>query len=158
MIYLVAANWADVKQHFNPDELLARHIRRQELMRGRCRLSSERYGRIIDKQVIIKDMKGVPMFADWGSSAAFKESVRVDESYYPQTLKTMFIINASVYFTALWSVVKLWLDPLTVEKIQILGDDYYPTLIKHISEDMIPVEYGGKRINFSWVHPANFDE
>ena len=127
-------------------------------MRARCRSASIRHGKIIDKQIIIKDMKGVPMFADWGSLMALKESGRVDDAYYPQTLKTMFFINTSIYFTALWNIVKPWFDPVSLEKVQILGDDYYQVLTKYISEDMIPVEYGGKRTDFSWTHPTNINE
>jgi hypothetical protein len=122
----------------------------------RCRNASAKHGKLIEKQVVVMDMKGVPVFVEWACFKSLKEVITVDEAYYPETLKNLFVINAPIYFTALYRIVKPWLDPLVIEKIQILGEDYYPTLSKYISDDVLPVEYGGKKTDFSWVHPSNF--
>lgn len=153
---LVASNWKNIRKNFTHDELTARHIRQQELMRQRCRTATLRNGRPIEKGVVVMDMKGVPIFVEWACFKSLKEVIGIDEAFYPETLRTLFVINAPVYFTALWAIVKPWLDPLTLQKIQILGEDFYPTLSKYISEETIPVELGGKKADFSWVQPTNF--
>lgn len=154
-VWIVASNWANVRKNFTPDELTARHIRQQEIVRERCRLSSIRRGRLIEKGIVIMDLKGIPVFVEWACFKSLKEVITIDEAYYPETLKNLFVINAPVYFKALWAIVKPWLDPLTLEKIQICGENYYPVLSKYIDDDVLPVEYGGKNNNFSWVSPTN---
>lgn len=36
----------------------------------------------------------------------------------------MFIINAPLFFTSTWIIVKKWLDDKTKSKIEILGKNY----------------------------------
>ena len=52
-------------------------------------------------------------------------------------------------------MIKPWLDPVTVAKIHIVGEDYLPTLLEYIDISQIPEEFGGKRSNFGWNHPEN---
>lgn len=44
-----------------------------------------------------------------------------------------YIINAPYIFTTVWSVIKGWLDPVTVEKIKILGSSYKNDLVQQVS-------------------------
>jgi hypothetical protein len=43
-----------------------------------------------------------------------------------------------------WAVVKRWLDPVTVEKISILGSNYQTELLKQIPADNLPAQFGGR--------------
>lgn len=52
-------------------------------------------------------------------------------------------------------MIKPWIDPVTVEKFQILGSDYLPKLREHIDNDFIPSEYGGGCHDFPWHWPLN---
>lgn len=56
----------------------------------------------------------------------------------------MYIINAPMLFTAVWSVVKQLLDEVTVKKIQIIGSNYKNVLRETIDEENIPDFLGGK--------------
>ncbi len=138
--------------------MTVRHIRQQELMRERCRLASIRNNRLIQKQVVVMDLKSLPMFVEWAAMKSLHSIIQIDEAFYPETLKTVFVINAPVYFTAIWAVVKPWLDPLVLQKVQILGANYYETMKNYIDEEMIPVESGGQNTNFSWIYPTNFTD
>ena len=80
--------------------------------------------------------------------------LKSDETYYPETLKKVFIINAPMYFTAVWTVVKPWLDPVVLSKIEILGTNYLPSLLNMIDIEEIPVELGGKKV-VEWAPPGN---
>jgi CRAL/TRIO domain len=42
-----------------------------------------------------------------------------------------------------WSVIKRWLDPVTVDKISILGSNYQPTLLQQIPAENLPSQFGG---------------
>jgi len=58
----------------------------------------------------------------------------------------LIIVNAPTSFTAIWSVIKPWLAPRTLEKISILGanqPDQQATLLDLVSPENLPVALGG---------------
>lgn len=128
----------------------------QEVMQLRCRLQSQRLGKLVSKKLIILDLTNIPVLLDWSLLRILKRFGEVDEGMYPETLKVLFVINAPIYFTAIWAIVKPFVDPETISKMQILGANYLPTLLEHINADQIPVEYGGTNENFSWEAPSNY--
>ena len=54
------------------------------------------------------------------------------------------LINSPFIFSAVWSIVKVWIDDKVRENVMILGGGYYKELTKYIDEDMIPECFGGK--------------
>ena len=56
-------------------------------------------------------------------------------------------------FSALLSTMLSWIDPVTSEKMRILGTDFLETLREEIDEDNIPVEFGGGKEDFRWGWP-----
>lgn len=74
--------------------------------------------------------------------ALLKQILAIDEANYPESLKKMFVINTPGIFKFLWAIVKPMVDKKTLEKIVILGSNYYDTLIKHMPKESIPKEYG----------------
>jgi hypothetical protein len=148
----------EMKKCITEDEMNARNIRQQELMVRRLKKSSEKHDRYIGKQVVVFDLKDLVYSVDLSAFHVLRKTIAIQEAYYPERLKTLFIINAPIYFTALAAVVRPWLDPVTAAKIQVLGKNYITKLLENIDEDQIPVEYGGKRENFSWNWPENYEE
>jgi hypothetical protein len=58
----------------------------------------------------------------------------------------LIIINAPTSFTAIWSAIKPWLAPRTLDKISILGanqPDQHATLLELVSPENLPVAFGG---------------
>jgi len=53
------------------------------------------------------------------------------------------MINAPWGFATVWSVIKRWLDPVTVDKISILGSSYQSTLLQQIPKENLPSTFGG---------------
>ena len=43
----------------------------------------------------------------------------------------------------MWSVIKRWLDPVTQEKISILGGSYQAALLQQIPAENLPSRFGG---------------
>jgi hypothetical protein len=128
------------------------------MLREKCRRLSSKGERPIDKEVFVVDFKGTPFFIAWACLKSTQEVMTIDEQYYPDTIAHLLIINAPSYFPTLFAIIKPWMNPLDVEKIEIYGEkDYYPGLLKYIDESVIPVEYGGKNESFSWAPPNNIN-
>src|SRR5579859_6138922 len=53
------------------------------------------------------------------------------------------MINSPRGFSTVWAVIKRFLDPVTVEKISILGKDYQSTLLSQIPKENLPRRFGG---------------
>jgi hypothetical protein len=153
----VSSTFHEVKKHLSEDDMFIRHIRQQEMMIGRLKRASEKYGRNIEKQVIVMDMKNLSMSIDFMALRVFKRTLVVDEACYPERLETLYMINAPFTFSVVWAMIKPWIDPVTVNKFKILGSNYAEELKKNIAEDQIPVEYGGTREDFFWTVPENRD-
>jgi hypothetical protein len=84
-----------------------------------------------------RDIPG-PGMSFWPSShglSIFREVLRIDQDYYPETLGEHFIINAPFIFTGIWALVKGWLDPVTAAKFHILGSDYQQVLRERIKPE-----------------------
>lgn len=53
-----------------------------------------------------------------------KLAASIGQDYYPEMLGKMFIVNAPMLFSGAWTMVKVFLDKRTVEKISILSSKY----------------------------------
>ncbi|KAJ3261786.1 cytosolic factor, phosphatidylinositol/phosphatidylcholine transfer protein [Boothiomyces macroporosus] len=92
----------------------------------------------------IIDVEGVTMYQFNEIRNALTSVSNITSSYYPDCLGKCVVINAPKYFTVIWSIVKLMLDPRTISKVTILGSDYQKFLLKYIDPKHLPVEYGGE--------------
>jgi hypothetical protein len=55
----------------------------------------------------------------------------------------LVIVNAPSSFALIWSMIKPWLSKETVEKVEILGNDYKEHLLKLVDDDCLPSTLGG---------------
>jgi hypothetical protein len=58
-------------------------------------------------------------------------------------LGEMFIINAPMLFSAVWAVIKKFMDEKTRNKIQICGKDFNKKIRELVDEDKLPDFLGG---------------
>ena len=58
----------------------------------------------------------------------FKMFNKYFSEIYPETTQRMIIINAPFIFTALWSVIKIFINPVTARKVSIVGKDHSEVL------------------------------
>jgi hypothetical protein len=78
-----------------------------------------------------------------------KQIAAVDQDNYPENIAKLFIINAPGFFTAVWAIVKNFLDARTRDKIYLFGTSgYKDTLLEYIPAENIPSCAGGK--NDAW--------
>lgn len=75
-----------------------------------------------------------------------KEQSHIDSLCFPETLSRMVIVNAPRVFSATWNMIKGWLDPRTISKIDLISNRsaWEKRLKELIDEDQLPVDYGGK--------------
>jgi len=66
--------------------------------------------------------------------------VRIKQLTFP----FLDIINAPWGFSSVFRIVKGFLDPVTVEKIHILGSGYAPELLAQIPKENLPKAFGGE--------------
>ena len=57
------------------------------------------------------------------------------QDYYPETTGKLLIINAPFIFSAVYAIIKGWLDERTSKKISIIGSSYQSTLEELIDND-----------------------
>lgn len=70
--------------------------------------------------------------------------LKIDNSYYPETLHRMYIVNASTGFKRmLWPAVQKFLDAKTITKIQVLDTKSLPELLEVIDSSELPDFLGG---------------
>ena len=58
-------------------------------------------------------------------------------------LGKMTIVNVGIFFRAIWTMVKGFIDPKTQSKINLLKSNYKEELLKLIDQDKLPKFFGG---------------
>ncbi|KAI0277291.1 CRAL-TRIO domain-containing protein [Russula aff. rugulosa BPL654] len=102
--------------------------------------------RPIRQALIIVDLKGFGLSQFWAFKSIARRFFHVSQNYYPETMGQLIIINAPTSFTAIWSAIKPWLAPRTLDKITFLGanqPEQHAALLDLISPENLPVALGG---------------
>ena len=72
-----------------------------------------------------------------------KETFKICQDYYPESLAGCYILNAGLAFRTFYSAVKVFLDSKTREKIKVFGENYKDGLLERIDADCLPTYFGG---------------
>ncbi|XP_076922903.1 phosphatidylinositol/phosphatidylcholine transfer protein SFH3-like [Bidens hawaiensis] len=106
-----------------------------------CSIAAKRH---IDQSTTILDVQGVGLKSMNKASRELIQSLQsIDGSNYPETLSSMYIINAGSGFRILWNTVKSFIDPRTTAKINVLGNKYQSKLLEVIDASELPEFLGG---------------
>jgi len=73
--------------------------------------------------------------------------VNTIQSLIPERMGTTFVVLSPWFFSALWSVIRGWLDERTTRKVHFLGKNHKEVLNKFLDDDQIPVCLGGTMPN-----------
>ncbi|KAI8899821.1 CRAL-TRIO domain-containing protein [Globomyces pollinis-pini] len=147
-VYVEQLKSLDVGELFKStttERLTKKHIREfEKFSKYRIVACGLKAGVHLEQGLSIMDLKGVPLsqFNQVRKVIQLLSSIAAD--YYPETLGKMFLINCPTLFTAVWAVIKSFLDETTVAKISILGSNYKKQLLEHIAEENLPASLGGK--------------
>lgn len=127
-----------------PDRLLTNLVVEYErLAQSRLPACSRKKGVLVETVCTIIDIAGVSLRQAPAVYSHVRHVSEVTQNYYPERLGHTYIINAPWGFGAAWNVIKAWLDPVTREKIHILGSGYQQELGAQIPAENLPKRYGG---------------
>eukprot|EP00256_Glycine_max_P052997 XP_014619479.1 phosphatidylinositol/phosphatidylcholine transfer protein SFH3 isoform X3 [Glycine max] len=106
-----------------------------------CSISAKKH---IDQSTTILDVQGVGLKSlNKAARDLIQRLQKIDGDNYPESLNSMFIINAGSGFRMLWNSIKSFLDPKTTSKIHVLGNKYQSKLLEIIDASELPEFLGG---------------
>ncbi|KAG6906973.1 hypothetical protein DXG01_011170 [Tephrocybe rancida] len=146
-IYIEVLGKLDIEALYSvttPDRQIKRLICEYEKSaKYRFPACSKEFGHPVETSCTILDLYNVSLSKFYRVKDYVMEASKISSDKYPETMGKFYIINAPWAFSAVWSVVKPWLDPVTVAKINILGSSYQDELFKQIPRQNLPKQFGG---------------
>ena len=104
---------------------------------------SRKAGTLIETSCTIFDLKGVGLSSVSSVYGYIKQASAISQDYYPERMGKFFLINAPWGFSSVFSMIKGFLDPVTVQKIHILGGGYQKELLAQVPKENLPKHLGG---------------
>ena len=104
---------------------------------------SRQAGHLLETCCSIMDLKGVGIGKVPSVYSYVKLASDMSQNYYPERLGRLYLINAPWGFSSVFSFIKGWLDPVTVEKIHVLGSGYQKELLAQVPAENLPTIFGG---------------
>ncbi|KAJ5155394.1 Sec14 cytosolic factor [Penicillium capsulatum] len=115
----------------------------EKLSDPRLPACSRKSGKLLETCCSIMDLKGVGVTSIPSVYGYVRQATDISQNYYPERLGKLYLINAPWGFSSVFSVVKGFLDPVTVNKIHVLGSGYKSELLAQVPAENLPVEFGG---------------
>nr|XP_025123139.1 SEC14-like protein 4 isoform X1 [Bubalus bubalis] len=110
-------------------------------------------GRRVDTAVMVFDMEGLSLRHLWKPAVeVYQQFFAILEANYPETMKNLIVVRASQgslcvpapkLFPVAFNLVKSFMGEETRRKMVIMGGNWKQELLKFISPDQLPVEFGG---------------
>lgn len=104
---------------------------------------SRKAGHLLETCCTVMDLKGVGLSKVSSVYSYVQKASAISQNYYPERLGKLYLVNAPWGFSSVFSVVKGFLDPITVAKIHVLGTGYQAELLKQVPKENLPVVLGG---------------
>ncbi|KAJ9297794.1 hypothetical protein DTO271G3_4015 [Paecilomyces variotii] len=115
----------------------------EKLADPRLPACSRKAGKLLETCCTIMDLKGVGITNVPSVYGYVRQASAISQNYYPERLGKLYLINAPWGFSSVFGVVKGFLDPVTVQKIHVLGSNYKKELLAQVPAENLPVEFGG---------------
>eukprot|EP00004_Rigifila_ramosa_P002009 TRINITY_DN12036_c0_g2_i1.p1 TRINITY_DN12036_c0_g2~~TRINITY_DN12036_c0_g2_i1.p1 ORF type:complete len:362 (-),score=84.08 TRINITY_DN12036_c0_g2_i1:43-1128(-) len=126
------------------DEVSYYHTYYSELLQRKTLAIATEKGGADDGLVVVADMTH---FGLQHLQGPFKDLLQLTthklDNHYPSSLKKLYIICAPSLFAVLWKLVKSWLDPVTIGKMEICSSDFSAVLVESLSPEVVPRAWGG---------------
>eukprot|EP01124_Arcella_intermedia_P020506 TRINITY_DN27990_c0_g1_i1.p1 TRINITY_DN27990_c0_g1~~TRINITY_DN27990_c0_g1_i1.p1 ORF type:complete len:382 (-),score=75.67 TRINITY_DN27990_c0_g1_i1:44-1189(-) len=106
---------------FGMDILVQFHIYCMEKLESRYWETSEKLG-YWPGFIMIEDLEGLG-YHSFSSNVlkVVKELVRINQNYYPEMLRKMYILNVPSFFYMFWKGIQLWMEPRSVAKMELIN-------------------------------------
>ncbi|KAF2144462.1 uncharacterized protein K452DRAFT_245321 [Aplosporella prunicola CBS 121167] len=115
----------------------------EKLADPRLPACSRKAGKLMETCCTIMDLKGVGISKASSVYGYVQQASAISQNYYPERLGKLYIINAPWGFSGIFSVIKRFLDPVTVSKIHVLGSGYEKELLAQVPKENLPKLFGG---------------
>ncbi|KAK4692842.1 hypothetical protein P7C71_g4436, partial [Lecanoromycetidae sp. Uapishka_2] len=115
----------------------------EKLADPRLPACSRKSGQLLETCCTIMDLKGVGISKVSSVYGYVKQASAISQNYYPERLGKLYLINAPWGFSSVFSVIKGFLDPVTVQKIHVLGSGYQSELLGQVNKENLPKIFGG---------------
>jgi hypothetical protein len=146
-VYIEHLGKIDIRkmQTITTDERMLQNlvVEYEKLADPRLPACSRKAGHLLETCCTIMDAKGVGITSVPGVYGYLQRASAISQDYYPERLGKMYIVNAPWGFAGCWNVIKRFLDPVTVDKIHILGSGYEKELLKQVPAENLPTILGG---------------
>nr|XP_042901712.1 SEC14-like protein 2 isoform X3 [Parasteatoda tepidariorum] len=109
---------------------------------------SKKLGKVLTQFVFIFDMKGFSLYQASNKEAleAMYEGFKLFQDNYPERIKAIYVLNASLYFNIAFNIIKAILSRAVMNKIFIFGEEgYKEALLEQFDADVLPAFLGGNR-------------
>ncbi|KAF7327598.1 cobW domain-containing protein [Mycena kentingensis (nom. inval.)] len=118
----------------------------ESFLNSRLPACSAAIGHPVETSLTILDLGGVSLSNFIRVKDYVFAATHIGQNYYPEVLGSFYIINSPWAFSTIWSVIRKWLDEVTVAKVHIVGGpkEFQPLLLKQIDADMLPKTLGGE--------------
>ena len=116
----------------------------ESFTRYRLPACSRQQGHLVETSCTIMDLKGISLSTASQVYSYIREASNIGQNYYPERMGKFYLINAPFGFATVFSMIKRFLDPVTVSKIFVLGSKYQSELLKQVPIQNLPVKFGGK--------------
>ncbi|TFY79733.1 hypothetical protein EWM64_g4279 [Hericium alpestre] len=136
----VSALYAVTTQERQLQRLVAEY---EKFLNERAPACATVVGHPVETSCTILDLHNVSLTNFYRVKDYVSSASAISQDRYPETMGRFFIINAPWAFSAVWAVIRPWLDEATVAKVDILGSGYKEKLFEHIPQESLPKEYGG---------------
>jgi hypothetical protein len=104
---------------------------------------SKTMGHPVETFCTILDLGGVSLSNFYHVKDYVFAATSIGQLRYPEAMGKFYIINASWAFSAVWAMIRPWLDDVTASKVEIVGGGYKEVLLKQIPKESLPKEFGG---------------
>jgi len=133
-------------------QLVARGVTVQDMIRHWIFVTEYQWNIMLEgdetaKSISVIDVGNVKMGDLAGDNFTFvSTTIGYANAHYPERSYVIYIVNAPVWFSMLWKMIKPMVHPNTQKKVKILSrSETLKGLEEHIAIEDIPEYYGGKR-------------
>ncbi|KAK7445188.1 cytosolic factor, phosphatidylinositol/phosphatidylcholine transfer protein [Stygiomarasmius scandens] len=150
-IYIERLGFLDIKA-LNACTTTQRQLQRlvyeyEIFLRHRLPAASAAVGHPVETSCTILDLAGVSLSNFVKVRDYVNQATQIGQERYPEVMGKFYIVNAPWVFSTVWSVIKGWLDPVTIAKVKILGsgEKEWVVLREEIgvgAEEVLPASLG----------------
>jgi CRAL/TRIO domain len=115
----------------------------EKFITDRLPMCSKAVGHPVETSCTILDLNNVTMSNFYQVKDYVQQATSVGQNRYPETMGKFYIINAPWAFSVVWNIIKLWLDEVTVAKMDISSTGHEKKLLAQIPAKNLPKVFGG---------------